>query len=73
MMVFDLDPGPPANIVQCCQVGLWLREIFEHWGLEMFSEDLRIEGTADLRSAEYADHLRRDQAVRARAGAAARA
>jgi bifunctional non-homologous end joining protein LigD len=21
MMVFDLDPGPPANIVQCCQVG----------------------------------------------------
>src|SRR6266550_7628193 len=20
MMVFDLDPGPPANIVQCCQV-----------------------------------------------------
>ena len=21
-MVFDLDPGPPANIVQCCQVGL---------------------------------------------------
>ena len=22
MMVFDLDPGPPADIVQCCQVGL---------------------------------------------------
>jgi bifunctional non-homologous end joining protein LigD len=36
MMVFDLDPGPPANIVQCCQVGLWLREIFEHWGLQCF-------------------------------------
>ena len=36
MMVFDLDPGPPANIVQCAQVGLWLREIFEHWGLESF-------------------------------------
>jgi bifunctional non-homologous end joining protein LigD len=35
-MVFDLDPGPPANIVQCCQVGLWLREIFEHFGLESF-------------------------------------
>ncbi|MGC1374337.1 MAG: ATP-dependent DNA ligase, partial [Candidatus Sulfotelmatobacter sp.] len=29
MMVFDLDPGPPANIVLCCRVGLWLREIFE--------------------------------------------
>ena len=36
MMVFDLDPGPPANIVQCCQVGLWLREIFEKFGLQSF-------------------------------------
>ncbi|SPE45701.1 DNA primase-like protein [Candidatus Sulfotelmatobacter sp. SbA7] len=36
MLVFDLDPGPPANIVQCCQVGLWLREIFEHFGLQSF-------------------------------------
>jgi bifunctional non-homologous end joining protein LigD len=36
MMVFDLDPGPPANIVQCCQVAFWLREIFEHFGLQSF-------------------------------------
>src|SRR5271165_666166 len=36
MMVFDLDPGPPANIVECCQVGMWLREIFEHFGLKSF-------------------------------------
>ena len=36
MIVFDLDPGPPANIVQCCQVGFWLREIFEHFGLQSF-------------------------------------
>jgi bifunctional non-homologous end joining protein LigD len=35
-MVFDLDPGPPANIVLCCQVGLWLREIFDHFGLQSF-------------------------------------
>jgi bifunctional non-homologous end joining protein LigD len=35
-MVFDLDPGPPADIVQCCEVGLWLREIFEHFGLQSF-------------------------------------
>lgn len=35
-MVFDLDPGPPADIVQCCQVGLWLREIFEHFDLQSF-------------------------------------
>ena len=36
MIVFDLDPGPPANIVQCAQVGLWVREIFHHFGLESF-------------------------------------
>jgi bifunctional non-homologous end joining protein LigD len=35
-MVFDLDPGPPANIVQCCQVAIWLRAIFEHFKLESF-------------------------------------
>jgi bifunctional non-homologous end joining protein LigD len=35
-MVFDLDPGPPANILQCCRVGLWLRQIFEHFGLQSF-------------------------------------
>jgi bifunctional non-homologous end joining protein LigD len=38
MMVFDLDPGPPANIVQCCQVAVWLREIFEHFGLQSFAK-----------------------------------
>ncbi len=38
MIVFDLDPGPPANIVQCCQVGLWLREIFEKFGLQSFAK-----------------------------------
>jgi len=35
-MVFDLDPGPPANIIQCCQVGFWLREIFDRFGLQSF-------------------------------------
>ena len=38
MMVFDLDPGPPANIVQCCQVAFWLREIFERFDLESFAK-----------------------------------
>jgi len=36
MMVFDLDPGPPANVVQCCQVAIWLRAVFEHFGLQTF-------------------------------------
>src|ERR1700690_4347097 len=38
MIVFDLDPGPPANIVQCARVGLWVREIFEHFGLQSFAK-----------------------------------
>ncbi len=36
MMVFDLDPGSPAGMAECRQVGLWLREIFEPLGLESF-------------------------------------
>jgi len=33
-MVFDLDPGPPATIVECCRVGLMLRDLFAEHGLE---------------------------------------
>jgi bifunctional non-homologous end joining protein LigD len=38
MMVFDLDPGPPANIVQCAQVAFWLKDIFDHFGLQSFAK-----------------------------------
>ncbi len=37
-LVFDLDPGAPADIVQCCQVGLWVRDILHHLGLECFAK-----------------------------------
>jgi bifunctional non-homologous end joining protein LigD len=33
-MVFDLDPGEPAGIVDCCRVGLWLRAFLEGVGLK---------------------------------------
>ena len=36
MIVFDLDPGPPANVLQCAQVGVWVRAIFDHFGLQSF-------------------------------------
>ena len=36
MLVFDLDPGPPATVVECAQVAFWLRELFEGWGLQLF-------------------------------------
>ena len=38
MMVFDLDPGAPADIVQCCQVGLWLREILQTMNLRSWAK-----------------------------------
>jgi bifunctional non-homologous end joining protein LigD len=38
MLVFDLDPGPPAGIVECCRVGLVLRGLFEQIGLESFAK-----------------------------------
>jgi bifunctional non-homologous end joining protein LigD len=33
MLVFDLDPGAPAGIVECCEVALVLRGLFEQLGL----------------------------------------
>jgi bifunctional non-homologous end joining protein LigD len=38
MMVFDLDPGPPATIVECCRVGLWLHGMFENLRLESYAK-----------------------------------
>jgi len=38
MMVFDLDPGVPADIVQCCQVGLWLRDLLGEIKLKSFAK-----------------------------------
>ncbi len=38
MTVFDLDPGPPADIVQCCQVGIWLRDLLARMKLKSFAK-----------------------------------
>ena len=38
LMVFDLDPGAPADIVQCCQVGLWLRDLLTKMKLRAFAK-----------------------------------
>src|SRR6476660_6806639 len=38
VMVFDLDPGAPADIVLCCQVGLWLRDLLASMKLESFAK-----------------------------------
>jgi bifunctional non-homologous end joining protein LigD len=36
VLAFDLDPGPPADIVDCCRVALRLREMFGHFGVQSF-------------------------------------
>jgi bifunctional non-homologous end joining protein LigD len=36
VIAFDLDPGPPADIVQCARVALILRGLFSELGLESF-------------------------------------
>jgi bifunctional non-homologous end joining protein LigD len=36
VLVFDLDPGPPADVLDCCRVGLRLRELFGHFDVECF-------------------------------------
>ena len=33
LMVFDLDPGPPATIVECCEVAQLVREVLKEDGL----------------------------------------
>src|ERR1700716_147155 len=73
MMVFDLDPGAPADIVQCCQVGLWLRELLagmklKSWAKTSGSKGLQVyvplnapatfDQTKDL-SRALAEHLER--------------
>jgi bifunctional non-homologous end joining protein LigD len=35
-MVFDLDPGPPADILDCAQVAIWLHGMFEQLGLSCY-------------------------------------
>jgi bifunctional non-homologous end joining protein LigD len=35
-LVFDLDPGAPATVVECCRVALTLHGMFENLGLQSF-------------------------------------
>jgi bifunctional non-homologous end joining protein LigD len=35
-MVFDLDPGAPANVIDCAQVAVWLHGMFEQLGLNCY-------------------------------------
>ena len=36
VLAFDLDPGPPATIIECCRIALRLRDLFAELGMECF-------------------------------------
>lgn len=44
VLAFDLDPGPPATIVECCRVALLLRKLFEGMGMECFPKSSGSKG-----------------------------
>ena len=67
-LVFDLDPGPPANIVQCCQVGLWVRDIFARLKLQSFAKTSGSKGLQIYVPLNIRCHLRPDEILCPRAG-----
>ena len=38
MVVFDLDPGAPAAMPECAEVGLWIRDVLDGIGLRCFAK-----------------------------------
>ncbi len=44
-VVFDLDPGEPAGLLECGVVALHLKELFERWGLTSF---VKVSGSKGL-------------------------
>jgi len=43
-MVFDLDPAAPADVLDCAQVALWLRGMFEQLGLSCYPKTSGSQG-----------------------------
>ncbi|MFK4147666.1 non-homologous end-joining DNA ligase [Streptomyces sp. NPDC004065] len=65
-LVFDLDPGPPATVVDCCRVALWLRERLAADGIEAYAKTsgskglhllAAVRGASSERTSEYAKAL----------------
>ncbi|NRQ39640.1 ATP-dependent DNA ligase [Nonomuraea sp. NN258] len=55
-LVFDLDPGAPATIVECCEVALMLRDVLKSDGLTAFP---KTSGSKGMQL--YADWDRREE------------
>src|SRR6201989_3236828 len=62
VLAFDLDPGPPADIVDCSRVALRLRDLFGHFGVEAFpktsgSKGMQVYVPLNSKKANY-DHTK---------------
>jgi bifunctional non-homologous end joining protein LigD len=51
-LVFDLDPGAPATVVECCEVALWLRERLAADGIEAYAKTSGSKGLHLLAAVE---------------------
>lgn len=74
LLVFDLDPGPPSTIVECCEVALLLRPLLTELGLTPVAKtsggkglqlyaavaDVTSQETSDL-AKELAERLEQEQ------------
>ncbi|MYS44604.1 ATP-dependent DNA ligase [Streptomyces sp. SID5998] len=65
-LVFDLDPGAPATVVECCRVALWLRERLAADGISAWAKTsgskglhlvAAVRGASSERASQYAKGL----------------
>ncbi|MFI8102080.1 non-homologous end-joining DNA ligase [Streptomyces sp. NPDC086023] len=68
-LVLDLDPGPPATVVECCAAALWLRERLTAEGLHVYAKtsgskglhlSVPLEPTPSAQVSAYAKALARE-------------
>jgi bifunctional non-homologous end joining protein LigD len=66
LIVFDLDPGAPATVVDCCDVALALRELLKHFGMTAWAKTsgnkgmhlyVPVEPTSSRKTSEFAKSL----------------
>jgi len=69
LLVFDLDPGPPATVVECCAVALLLRPLLTGLGLDPVAKTsggkgLQIYATVSGKTSEQTSDLAKELAER---------
>jgi bifunctional non-homologous end joining protein LigD len=72
LLVLDLDPGPPATVVECCQVALLLRESLADDGLVAYPKTSGSKGMQLMVALEPSSADRTSAYARSLAGALAR-